>query len=190
MPVLEVTQLRLKGLAADDPALLQSLSAVRAKLHTGSQFYNCIDDPALIYILGIWPSLEAHVDFLTSPSRDDILGPQEDLLQFGWTVHVDVGGMSLLPLDAPILAIERIRVSEEYTQASDRAVERHAQELRGSHPFRVAYGWRCDAGPKSQEALIFSGWKTAQVHVAFPVQGGEDGQYEVVQITHARNLEH
>ncbi|USP76579.1 uncharacterized protein yc1106_03853 [Curvularia clavata] len=173
MPVLEVTQL-----------------PVRAKLHTGSQFYNCTDDPALIYILGIWPSLEAHVEFLASPSRDDILGPQEGLLQFGWTVHVDMGGMSSLPLDAPILAIERIRVSEECTQAFDQAAERHAQELRGSHPFKVAYGWRCDAGPKNQEALIFSGWQIAQAHVNFPVQGSEKGRYEVVQTTYARNLEH
>src|SRR5699024_7475874 len=105
--VLEVTQLRLRELSADDPALLESLSTVRAELQTGSHFYNCIDDPGLIYILGTWPSLNAHIDFLASPSKDHILGPQEKMLQFCWTVHVELGGVNLLPLDMPILVIER-----------------------------------------------------------------------------------
>jgi heme-degrading monooxygenase HmoA len=189
MPVLEVTQLRLKELAADDPALLESLSAVRAKLHTGSRFYNCIEDPSLIYILGIWPSLDAHVEFLASPSRDEVLGPQEDMLQFCWTVHVEMGGMDLLPLDAPILAIERIRVSEECTQTFNEVMERHVQKLQSSYPFKVAHGWRCDAAPNTHESLVFSGWPDAQAHIAFTVKGSRDGQCEMLQITHARNME-
>lgn len=189
MPVLEVTQLRLKGLAAHDPALLHSLSTVRAKLHTSSRFYNCIDDPSLVYILGIWPSLDAHVDFLASPSRDEILGPQEDLLQFCWTVHVEMGGIDLLPLDAPILAIERIRVSEECTGALDQAIQKHIQELRGSHLFKIATGWRCDAEPTTHEVLIFSGCQTAQAHVGFTVKSHHSGQYETIEIMRCRDLE-
>jgi hypothetical protein len=166
MPVLEVTQLRLKSLIADDPALLQSLSTVRDKLHTSSQFYNCIEDPTLIYILGIWPSLDAHLEFLASPARDEVLGPQEDILAFCWTIHVELGGMGLLPLDAPVLAIERMCVRGDCVEAIDQAVTRHTQELRGSHP-KTTHGWRCDAAPTIHEAVLFTGWEAAQAHIPF-----------------------
>lgn len=189
MPVLELTQLRLKGLAVDDPALLQSLSAVRTKLQTSSRFYNCIDDPTLIYILGIWPSLDAHEEFLASPSRDEILGPQEELLQFCWTVHVEMGGMNFLPLDAPILAIERIRVSDECIGAFDQAVERHTLELQGSNLFKIAHGWRCDALPNTREVFMFSGWQTAQAHIVFTLKGNHSGQYETLDVMHCKDLE-
>jgi heme-degrading monooxygenase HmoA len=192
MPALEMTQLRLKGLTADDPALLQSLSTVRRKLHTSSQFYNCIEDPTLIYILGMWPSLDAHLKFLASPARDEVLGPQEDMLDFCWTVHIELDGMSLLPLDAPVLAIERMRVREEHVEAFDQAVTRHTEELQGSHPSKVAHGWRCDAAPGSHEAILFTGWETAQAHAtpAFEKSTAAiDKQYKIMQVIHAWNLE-
>jgi heme-degrading monooxygenase HmoA len=166
MPVLEVTQLRLRGLVADHPALLQSLSTVRDKLHTSSEFYNCIRDPTLIYILGIWPSLDAHLEFLASPARDEILGPQEHMLAFCWTIHVELGGMRLLPLDAPVLAIERLCIKGECVEAIDQVVTRHRQELRDSQP-KTTHGWRCDGEPKTHEVVLFTGWETAQAHTPF-----------------------
>ena len=199
MSVLELTQLRVKGLSADDPALLQSLSVVRGQLHTNSAFYHCIEDPTLIYILGVWPSLEAHLEFLASPARDEVLGPQENVLQFCWTVHMKLEGMSSLPLDAPVLAIEILSVKGDCVDAFDQAAMRHTQLLLGgSHPFKVAHGWRCDAVAGSHEALIFSGWLNAHAHVTFTARqegyGDGDnaaiaGQYEEIQVHHARNLE-
>lgn len=198
MPVLEVTQLRLKGLHAADPALLQSLSAVRGRLHTMSQFYICIEDPTLVYILGIWPSLDAHLRFLASPARDEVLGPQENVLHFCWTAHMALDGMSSLPLDAPVLAIERWSVSGDCVDAFHQAAIKHAQLLKRSHPFAVAHGWRCDAPAGSHEALIFTGWESAQAHVTFAAtQKGHsaahyaalNGQYGEMELHHARNLE-
>jgi hypothetical protein len=188
MPALEMTQLRLKGLTADDPALLQSLSTVRRKLHTSSQFYNCIEDPTLIYILGMWPSLDAHLKFLASPARDEVLGPQEDMLDFCWTVHIELDGMSLLPLNAPVLAVERMRVRGEHVDAVDQAVTRHTEEL---HPSKVAHGWRCDAAPGSHEAFLFTGCETAHAHAIFAIKNTAaiDNQYETMQVIHAWNLE-
>jgi len=74
MPVVEITQLRLKGLLTDDPLLLDSLSLVRDKLQTDSRFFSCIEDPSLVYIFGFWESLDAHLQFLASPARDEVLG--------------------------------------------------------------------------------------------------------------------
>jgi hypothetical protein len=195
MAVLEITQLRLRRVAADDPALIESLSAVREKLHTSSQFYNCIKDPELIYILGLWPNLEAHLKFLDSPARDEVLGPQEDMLQFCWTVHVELAGMHVLPLKAPILAIERLRFRKACIESCERGVTKYAQRLQGNHPFRVAHGWRCDA-QEIHEALVFTGWEIAQAHVTLASNVDDDNDIaalhelsETTQIIRGRNLE-
>jgi heme-degrading monooxygenase HmoA len=198
MPALEVTLLRLRGFSANDPVLLQSLSTVRDKLHTHSQFYNSIEDPAEIYVLGVWPSLEAHLEFLASPARNDVLGSQESLLEFCWTVHVEMGSMDLLPLDAPVLVIEKLDFSGDRGDAYVQAVTDHVQKLRSSHRFKVAHGWRCDLSTGSHEALVFSGWDTAQAYVTLTTKEdhtdgnikANGGVYEKMKITLARNLEY
>ncbi|KAF2035359.1 hypothetical protein EK21DRAFT_106898 [Setomelanomma holmii] len=200
MAVLEITQLRLRGLPADDPQLLQSLSIVRGKLQTNSRFYSCIEDPTLLYILGIWPNLDAHHRFLASPERDEVLGPEESMLDFQWSVHVELDSMNSLPLDAPILALEILAVREDCVEEFDQAATKHAQALQGSNPFKVAHGWRCDARTGSHEALIFTGWNNTQAHVTFSSRqkshsnGVSDqapilGQYEELPIHHFWDVE-
>jgi hypothetical protein len=110
---------------------------------------------------------------------------------------MELGGMSLLPLDAPVLAIERMRVRGDCIEAFNQAVITHTQQRQGSYPFKVAHGWRCDAAPGSYEVLIFSGWETAQAHVTFTANKSHsnsgvaptDGQYETMQVAHAWNME-
>ncbi|KAF2662315.1 hypothetical protein K491DRAFT_585862 [Lophiostoma macrostomum CBS 122681] len=197
MPVLEVTQLRLKGVAADDPSLLESLSMVRGKLQTSSRFYSCVEDPTLIFILGIWPSLEAHHEFLASPARDEILGPQEELLDFQWSIHMPLDGTASLPLDAPVLSIAKIAVKEDCVDAYDKAAAKDAQLLAThTRPYNVVNGWRCDTSSGTHEAFIFTGWETKEAHIgsvakiqkatAFPAIKGLYTDYEV---SHARNME-
>jgi heme-degrading monooxygenase HmoA len=178
MPVLEVTQLQVKGVFANDPQLLQSLSDVRDKLQTNSHFYTCIEDPTKLYILGTWRDLEQHLDFLASPTRDEVLGPQEDMLDFQWTVHLEIDSISVLPLDAPVLALERLRIEADGSVAFDQAATKHVQRLQGSHKCKAAYGWRCDAVPGRHEAIIFSGWENAQAHVSFRARQQDNGDYE------------
>jgi heme-degrading monooxygenase HmoA len=196
MAVLEIIQLRLRKVAADDPALIQSLSSVREKLRTNSQFYNCVKDPALIYILGIWPNLDAHQKFLDSPARDEVLGPQEDMLQFCWTMHVELDGMHTLPLESPILAIERLIFKKECMESVEKVVARYTQQLQRMNSFKTVYGWRCDAAQETHEALVFTGHGNAQIHSTFAAKGIDDNntamlneQFETVQIILGRNLE-
>ncbi|KAH8730078.1 hypothetical protein GQ44DRAFT_476977 [Phaeosphaeriaceae sp. PMI808] len=198
MAVLEVTQLRLKGPPAGDPKLLESLSIVRAKLQTKSQFYSCIEDPTKLYILGLWRDLEQHINFLASPVRDEVLGPQEDMLEFQWTVHMEIESMSSLPLDAPVLALERLSVKKGCIDVCHQAATRYAHLSQGSHPCKVTHGWRCDASPEAHELVIFSGCENAQAHVTFATrQQSYDssdhattmGQYEELLVHHAWNLE-
>lgn len=195
MPVLEITQLRLKGLPFNDPSLLQNLSAVREQLQTKSQFYTCIEDPTKLYIVGIWRDLKQHLDFLASPARDEVLGPQEDMLDFEWTVHIEVESIDALPLDVPVLAIERVIVKEGSVVVFEQAAERHAQQLRGGTWLQILYNWRCDTASPKAEAVFLTGWENAEDHFSFfeklqdrdgPEAAGMVGQ---LLLHHARNLE-
>ncbi|KAF2848908.1 hypothetical protein T440DRAFT_427557 [Plenodomus tracheiphilus IPT5] len=197
MPILEITQLRLKGVAAHDPALLENLSDVRRKIQTSSRFYSCIEDPALIYILGIWPSLEAHLEFLASPARDEVLGPQENVLKFCWTAHLELDSMNSLPLDTPVLGIEKLRIGGGYRAEFEQVVARYAHILESTHTTKVKHAWRCDP-PGSHELFLFSGWRDLKSHVTFAEkhQGGSGNDvaditcpYDQMQIHHARCLE-
>ncbi|CAI6338610.1 unnamed protein product [Periconia digitata] len=89
MPVLEATQLRLKGVGPEDVALIESLSSVRGILRTQSEFFSYVQDSSLIFILGLWPSLHAHREFLASPHAAAVLGAQEKMLDFESTVHME-----------------------------------------------------------------------------------------------------
>lgn len=197
MPVLEVTQLRLKGIPADDPTLLKSLSTVRGTLQTNSQFYHCVEDPTLIFVLGVWPTLDAHLDFLASPARDEVLGPQEDLLEFRWTLHMELDAMSSLPLDAPVLAIMRLLIKGDRVNAYDQAAAKDMHIIADyTHPHNVVNGWRYDAAPGTHEALVFTGWESAHAHAAFAEKAGDntkfpaiEGVYESMEVWHARNME-
>ncbi|KAK1908612.1 hypothetical protein P3342_009462 [Pyrenophora teres f. teres] len=197
MPVLGITQLHLRGITADDPALLHTLSVVRDKLQTNSQFYVSVEEPDLIFILGIWPNLDAHLNFLASPAREEILGPQEDLLEFRWTIHVEFGSIHLIPADAPILAMERMRIEGERVESVNRAVTKHVQHLKASHSFNVAHGWRCDLALGDHEVLLISGWETAQAHVTFANRRNDDNDsivagcegFKTLGVVYVKNLE-
>ncbi|KAH7125163.1 hypothetical protein B0J11DRAFT_299172 [Dendryphion nanum] len=197
MPVLEVTQLRLKEVAAHDPALLASLSIVRGKLQTKSVFYTCIEDPTHIVILGIWSTLEAHHHFLASPARDEVLGPQEHLLDFISTVHMDLDAMSSLPLDAPVLALERRFIKPDCLDAYNQAVTDDVRLMaQGTIPFNVIIGWRCDASPEHPEALVFTGWPSMEAHAAFAEKTRDHAEtsairqlYHNPEAWHGRNME-
>lgn len=190
MPVLELTQLRLKAVVADDPALLNSLSVARGKLKTNSQFYNGIEDPTLVFILGIWPSLDAHHQFLSSPARDDVLGPQEDLLDFQWSLHMELDAMTSLPLDAPVLAITRLFIKGECVTAYEQAAAKNTRIVADISQHKALNGWRYDAEPGKHEAIIFTGWDSVQAHHAFFAKAADTDFSNVSALCEASNVSH
>jgi hypothetical protein len=57
-------------------------------------------------------------------------------------------------------------------------------------------GWRCDAEPGTQEALVFTGWKSKQAHEDFTAKALDDPEYVSVrdlcdgrEVRHVRNME-
>ncbi|KAF2809642.1 uncharacterized protein BDZ99DRAFT_463424 [Mytilinidion resinicola] len=199
MPMLEVCRLRLKdGVSASDDALLKTLSTVRSVLKTNSRFYNCIEDPSLVYILGIWPTLEAHKAFLASPEKEKVLGSQEDQLDFQWILHMELDDISSLPLDAPVMAIARLFLKGgQHIEEYDRIVNKHRATLAdATEPYNVVEGWRNDSEPGKREALMFTGWASMEAHKAFTAKMREDedyasvrNNYEGMEVRHARDME-
>ncbi|OCK85357.1 hypothetical protein K432DRAFT_377711 [Lepidopterella palustris CBS 459.81] len=200
MPVLEVCQLRLKdNISATDEVLLKNLSAVRSIIKTNSQFYHCLEDPTRIYILGIWPTLEAHQAFLASAEKEDILGIQDDQLEFQWMIHMGLDSMASLPLDAPVMAIARLFIKDGgHADAYARLVANHRSLIvDATKPYKVVDGWRCDLEPGKHEALMFTGWESVEAHKAFTAKAREENEeyatvrdhYEGMEVRHARNME-
>lgn len=199
MPILEVCQLRLKeGVSVTDESLLKNLSTVRSIIKTNSQFYHCIEDPSLIYILGMWSTLQTHQNFLASPEKKTILGTQDDQLEFQWMLHMELDSMSSLPLDAPVMAIARLFIKDgKHVEEYNRIVKNHKSTIvEATEPYKVVDGWRCDSEPGKQEALMFTGWDTVDSHKAFIEKARENKEYASMhenyggmEVRHARNME-
>ena len=199
MPVVEMTQLRLKGLSANDPALLESLSQARSKLQTNSRFFSCIDDSSLVYIFGSWPSLDAHLQFLASPARDEVLGPQEAILDFQWTIHLEMDATTPQLFDAPFLAIERFDVDAANVEAYNRAVVDLARKLQSKDrgPQGVTYAWRCDMPAGRHESALLTTWSTeghrnteAGRHITLDHDDNDDnGSFRRTLLHRTRNIE-
>ncbi|KAF3007860.1 hypothetical protein E8E13_010838 [Curvularia kusanoi] len=157
MSILEITQLRLKGLTADDATLLERLSYVRDRLRTSSRFFCCVEDPSLIYIFGLWESLGAHLDFLASPECSEILKPQEEILSFQWTIHVELRDCISFLSDMSHMTIERIEVNTAHIDRYTKALDEHKQALQNTDSVHITYGWRCDTPIGSYQSVVIMG---------------------------------
>lgn len=204
MSVLEICELQVKPeISPNDPAILKRLievrSALKAKVvNTNSKFYQCIEEPMLIYILGVWPSISSHNAFLDSPQKSEILSPQVDLLDFNWMVHVPFSDMSCLPLDAHVMSIARLGFKSganivEY----QRVLNKHRQKIvEASKPHKMVDRWRCDGESGTEETFIFTGWQSVEAHEEFTASAMEDPEYASVKylskeraVKHVRNME-
>ncbi|KAK0114263.1 hypothetical protein ONS95_013760 [Cadophora gregata] len=206
--ILEICQLKVKSsLSTSDPGLLSALSKARTELkervhNTNSRFYQCAEDPTLIYILGVWPSLARHAEFLTSPEKSEILDSQEDLFDFGWILHMEVGvrGMDELPLDAPVMAITRLLMKDGdvHVKACEEIECKYREVIaEGRRQWNVVDGWRIDREDGKNEGVMITGWESVDAHNAFtkrireahPEYASVTQHYEKMEVRHANNME-
>jgi hypothetical protein len=159
MGVLEITLLHIKAhIKATDVSLLQNLRTIRSQLKTNSRFYISATDHSQLYIFGLWPTLEAHHDFLASPDREKILGPQEGQTEFIWGLHIDnVFSMDELPLTADIMRVDRF-VGPASDQGEVLRLEvsvTKEQKITANYPRLVRT--RMDPKPDEMELFVVSG---------------------------------
>ncbi|KAL2060662.1 hypothetical protein VTL71DRAFT_9303 [Oculimacula yallundae] len=206
--ILEICQLKVKpSTSTTDPSLLPALSKARTQLRervhdTNSRFYQCIEDPTLIYILGVWPSLARHTEFLQSPEKAEILDSQNNLFDFGWVLHVEIGekGMDELPLDAPVMAITRLFLKDGpgHVEACEEIERKYRGVVaEGEKTWSVVDGWRIDCEEGKNEGVMVTGWEGMDAHKAFTDRTRKENpeytlvarHYEFMEVRHVRNME-
>lgn len=208
MAILEICQLKIKShLSHDDPSLLVALQKARTKLRnkvvdTQSRFYRCIEDPSLIYIMGTWPSLDKHKEFLASSHKAEILDEQDKLFDFQWIIHthrteID-GALETVPLQAPVIAIARLYINEEGVSSYQALIDKYAKVVEdGTKPYKPFSAWRVDCDDGKYEHLMITGWEKDSDHFEFarktidtyPEYGGVKDYYEGADVKHVKDME-
>jgi len=96
MPVLELAQLRLlPGKRLQDETLTSAFRKASKAMQdfSGHPFYflHSIDNPDKVYVLGEWPSVEAHVkDFIPEDENQNIVNEIKDRVEIVRLGHFDV----------------------------------------------------------------------------------------------------
>ena len=75
-------------------------------------------------------------------------------------------GMEALPLDAPVISLARFFVGggDDHVEFQRELDKSRLEVMNATEPYKMADGWRCDAEPGKQEALVITGWAIAKAH--------------------------
>jgi len=201
--ILEIIQLKFApGVSPDDPTFLKNMSNVRTALrervhNTNSRCYQCIEDPSLLFIFGIWPDLATHQAFLSSPLKNEILALQQDQTKFQWMVHINLAeGIEELPFDAPVMNVARLRVKDGHVTAYDDIMEKKHKGLfrEATKPYNSIRTWRVDPEAGVDEVVVITGWDSVEAHEEMQKKTWEWTKdalehIEGYEAFHARNME-
>ncbi|KAH6665363.1 hypothetical protein B0J14DRAFT_230873 [Halenospora varia] len=177
MPILEIALLRIKNNvpAKETLAILQHVRTLLAeKVHpTKSRFFSTLEDPSLIFIIGSWPTIEAHHGFLDSEVKSEILGSQEGVFMFRKGLHIPLPESSEevenwgLPLNASVLGFEAFSVKpgeDHHSAYTDIFAHIRSSAEEATKPNPVFESWRMDYMEGEREHVIFTGWKSKKEH--------------------------
>jgi len=143
-----------------------------------SEFYyhHCIELPSLVYILGSWPSVTAHIDdWIPTSQSQQLLQIFKKQIAVEWMFHIGID-QSETPLTgivrSPIVEVCRYFISEpEKKQAFKGSSEPGRKVLNDQSCGRqkVIGEWRLhrDAEEMPEEFVLFTGWHSVEEHMAF-----------------------
>jgi quinol monooxygenase YgiN len=213
MTITEVALLLLSsGITINDPDLRSNLSRARTIMqnYTGHTFYYMqqIEDPAYIYIIGEWASLDQHMNhFIPGPENQAVLASLQDALTVPQLEHIDAPHSTLpLPKNSTqfeqalsgnlIWSISRHFVKDGEKQAFQDtfdAKKRYLQDFVTEGT--VGGGWRVDREGGKEEFVLISPWKSVEQHVEFAeTEGFQEYErirefIEGVDVKHAKLLD-
>jgi heme-degrading monooxygenase HmoA len=185
MTITEIALLLLSsGITLDNTDLRSNLSLAKKTMDhfTGYNFYYMqqIEDPAYIYIIGEWDSLDQHMKgFIPGPDNQALLEDLKDLLTVTWLEHIDASHAELpLPKDERrkgqalrgemVWSIGRHFVKSGEKDAFKETFEENKQYLQEYvTEGRVSGGWRVDKEEGKEEYVLFSPWKSVEQHMGF-----------------------
>lgn len=213
MPVTEFAILPLTYALTKDnlllpSAVIQKLKIAKSVLEEASnhefRFFQQIEDPYVIYIIGKWDSPEAHYAFLPSAKN------QELLKLFKEDVHieeVDRKKMQIWHLDHDVFDVPAnaksvfkapiISCSRHFVPKVNKAdfIEKF-NEVRGlledfTKPYNVVGGWRIEKeNEETEELVLFSGFESVENHMEF-AKTERFGKYrEIVSFVRGFEVKH
>lgn len=166
LPVLEITLLKVNSAynswSSDILATLQQTrySIAEKVTPTASRFYRSLSFPTDILILGIWPCLQDHTNFLSNEDlRNEILGSQEGMFDFRWSRHVDI------PEGEEDIVRRKLGGRMDWLKVMRRrdgeGIESRSwmEDQEKDRVFEIVKGWCCGSREEGKEYLRVVGWK-------------------------------
>lgn len=220
MTVTEFAILTLThGLAQDSPTIpstvIKKFTTARTVLEKASgypfHYFQQVEDPSKVYIIGRWSSVAAHHAFLPSPEnvgllealKDDVVIESDDgrgILLFHLDADIfELGGDGPgeeLVFDAPVISCNRHSVPEQ----KKAGFERKFEEVRGlleefTKPYKVVGAWRIEKekdekGEQREEWVLFSGFQSVQQHWEFSKTEQFPKYREIVEFVDGFEVKH
>ncbi|KAF2654357.1 hypothetical protein K491DRAFT_693887 [Lophiostoma macrostomum CBS 122681] len=185
MTITELALLRLlPPTAVDDASLRQKLANAKSVMekYTGRKFYffQQIEEPALLYIVGEWESLEQHMnDFIPSAENQDVLNNLKEELTVEWLIHIDAPHASLpLPTTKiiegrPVAGSHILSIARLFVSSGDNAKFRETFDANKHHlqyyltEGGLGHGWRVDKEDAKEEFVLITPWTDVDQHMSF-----------------------
>jgi heme-degrading monooxygenase HmoA len=193
MPVSEFAVIPLtQPITQDYPALpktlIQNLKYAKEVLESASgygfRYFQQIEDPSLIYILGLWDSVAAHDGFVASPENQRLLELfKNDISMTGdrkmtlWHLEGDIFALNPSSALKSVFTVPAISINRHSVPAEKKeGFVNKFQEVRDiledyAKPFKVVGGWRIEKeevnGKEREEWALFSGFNSVDHHMAF-----------------------
>ncbi|KAJ8114776.1 hypothetical protein OPT61_g3422 [Boeremia exigua] len=209
MTITEVALLHLlPNVVIDDTDLRSKLAQAKKIMqnYTGRTFHYLqqVEDPAYIYIIGEWESLDQHMnEFIPSTDNQALLESLQGSLSVDWLLHIDVShaglpltGKGATKQTAPTFAIVRhfIKGGEraQFQQTFDEE-KHHLQDFVTED--KIGGGWRVDTEGDEDEWVLLTPWKNVEQHHEFAQTDGFTNYGKIrahiqgAEIKHARFLD-
>jgi quinol monooxygenase YgiN len=214
MPVTELAIIPLThNLTQENPNLPASLKQkfISAKLvlekasNRKFYFFQQVEDPSIIYIIGSWESPQAHATFLPSAEnqkllemfKDDIIVEDKDGKKMTmWHLDADVfSGVN--EGDKPVLTAPVISLNRHFVPGDKKAgFIKKFDEVRGllgefTKPYQVVGGWRIEKEAEGKEEWdLFSGFESVENHHEFAKTEVFARYREIVEFVEGFELKH
>lgn len=184
-------------------ALIDKLKTARTVLETASghkfYYFQQIEDPSFIYLLGRWDSVATHQEFLPSVENQKLLELLKHEISINgirmWHLDADIftpAEMTQLVLEAPTISCNRHFVSA----GKKEDFEQQFQEVKSildeyTKPYSAIGGWRIEKETNEKEEwVLFSGFESVDHHTAFAKTDGFAEYKKIVGFVEGFELKH
>lgn len=168
MAIIELAECKLKnGITASDPDLLKNLKEVKRVIEEYSGlttlFFEQIDDPTVIFVVGAWDSKETHEKgFDGSPQQAEILELIKDQMGITWMHYMDVE-QNDIPVHSPVLALVKATLPKYVDREGFVSSMQAATEDVDGGPYGAIGAWNLRKDKHEPDVRVhFSGWGSVE----------------------------